>query len=213
MLFFICFNNETSEVFKTNNTEKYIYIDPGHGGIDGGAISRDGIYEKTINLSISYYLKQYLENSGFNVKMTRYSDYDLANYNSKNRKMDDLNKRINLINNDNNLLFISIHCNIYKSSKIKGAQTFYKNTQNNKLLANIIQNKLINILKNTNRQSKIIKNKYLLDNVQTVGCLVEVGFLSNEEELQLLKTKKYQQEIACCIYIGILEYLNQKNYF
>jgi N-acetylmuramoyl-L-alanine amidase len=200
-------NKHTLDVIKEQENIKYIYIDPGHGGKDGGAISNTGIYEKDINLLISYRLKSYLENCGYNVKMTRYGDYDLASHGSKNRKNEDINKRIDLINNQDVILYISIHCNIYTSQIIKGAQTFYKDNEENKMLANIIQNKLKCILKNTTRDSKKITGKYLIDNSQTIGCLVEVGFLSNPEELALLTDKIYQDQLAYCIYLGIIEYL------
>ena len=49
--------------------------------------------------------------------------------------------------------------------------------------------------------------KYLIDNSKTTGCLVEVGFLSNQEELVLLTDKTYQDRVAYCIYLGIIEYL------
>ena len=72
--------------------KQYICIDPGHGGIDGGGMSYSEIYEKDINLKISYYLKNYLENSGYNIILTRYGDYDLASNNTKNRKSEDIKK-------------------------------------------------------------------------------------------------------------------------
>jgi len=187
----------------------YIYIDPGHGGKDGGAVSNNSIYEKNINLLISYRLKSYLENSGYNVKMTRYGDYDLASYNSKNRKTEDIKKRVDLINEDNIILFISIHCNIYNSSKIYGAQTFYNNKNlESKKLSEKIQSKIKSILNNTKRDAKSITNKYLLDNTLTTGCLVEVGFLSNPNELSLLVENDYQDLVAYSIYLGIIDYLS-----
>lgn len=198
----------TQKVF--NEMDKlYICIDPGHGGVDGGGMSHTGVYEKDINLKISYYLKSYLENSGYNVILTRYKDYDLASSNSKNRKAEDIKNRVDLINQENILLFISVHCNIYSDSRVYGAQTFYNNKNiNNKELAESIQNMFINILKNTNRKSKSINDKYLIDNSLNTGCLVEVGFLSNNEELCLLTTDEYQDLIAYCIYLGIINFVS-----
>ena len=197
-----------------NKNKEFIIIDPGHGGIDGGCMSDTGVYEKEINLKVSFLLKTYLENSGYNVILTRDDDYDLASKNSKNRKSEDINKRLKIINNDNTLLFVSIHCNIYSDSSIRGAQTFYNSSfESNKNLAIIIQEKFNVILKNTNRKSKSINNKYLIDNSKKTGCLIEIGFLSNKEEFNLLNTNSYQDDIAYCIYIGIIEYLSINNNF
>ena len=77
--------NKTEKVFVEMN-KQYICIDTGHGGIDGGGMSYSEIYEKDINLKISYYLKNYLENSEYNIILTRNYDYDLASNNTKNRK-------------------------------------------------------------------------------------------------------------------------------
>ena len=97
---------------------------------------------------------------------------------------------------------------MYLDSSIKGAQTFYnsKNEENEKL-AYSIQSKIKTILKNTNREIKSITGKYLVDNAQTTGALVELGFLSNNNEFTLLNTNSYQEKIAYCIYIGIIDYL------
>lgn len=191
---------------------EYIYLDPGHGGIDGGGVSKTGVHEKEINLNICFYLKDYLQNSGYRVKMTRTGDYDLASKNSKNRKHDDILKRVNLINNNNTVLFISVHCNIYSDSNIHGAQTFYKsNNIESKKLSESIQEKITNILKNTDRKAKSITDKYIIENTNKTGSLVEVGFLSNDKELELLTSKTYQDLIAYCIYIGIIDYLGTTN--
>ena len=189
-----------------------IYLDPGHGGIDCGGISKNEIYEKDINLKICEFLKIYLNNSGYKVKLTRYGDYDLASKESRNRKHEDITKRIDLIDNSNCLLFISIHCNIYTNNTIKGAQTFF-NDKNifNKNLSESIQEKMIAILKNTKRVAKSIKGKYLIDNIKSVGSLVEVGFLSNDEEASLLANPVYQDTVAYSIYLGIIDYLAPNN--
>lgn len=197
-----------------DNEKKFIVIDPGHGGIDGGGMSASGVYEKEINLSISYYLKTYLENCGYNVVLTRSGDYDLASKGSNNRKKEDISKRVDIINNENTILFISIHCNIYSDESIRGAQTFYNSTyEENKILSNKIQNRLCNILKNTNRKEKSITDKYLIDKSIKTGCLIEVGFLSNKEEFNLLVNPAYQDKIAYSIYIGIMEFLGINNNF
>ena len=204
--------NKTEKVFVEMN-KQYICIDPGHGGIDGGGMSYSEIYEKDINLKISYYLKNYLENSGYNIILTRYGDYDLASNNTKNRKSEDIKKRVEIINQENILLYISIHCNIYSDNKVHGAQTFYNNKkEENKRLAESIQLMLTNILKNTTRKSKRITNKFLIDNAKNIGCLVETGFLSNSDELNLLSSDDYQELVAYSIYLGIINFLSYNNF-
>lgn len=188
--------------------EEYIVIDPGHGYLDGGGMSSSGVYEKDINLKISYYLKSYLENVGYKVLLTRYGDYDLASKDAKSRKKEDIEERVRFINREKTILYVSIHCNIYKSNKIFGAQTFYNpNNPNSKELATTVQEKLKEILKNTKRNASPIKDKYLVDNVNKTGCLVEVGFLSNVDEVKLLTNHIYLDKVAYAIYVGIITYL------
>ena len=88
---------------------KVIYLDPGHGGTDPGAIYKD-IYEKDITLSICKKLKELLENDGAIVYMTRYDDYDLSD-STYNRKYRDLNNKVKVINESMSDLYISIHLN------------------------------------------------------------------------------------------------------
>ncbi len=208
LVFVFCIISTAEIIKEVNQENKSIYLDPGHGGKDCGAISKDDFYEKELNLNICFYLKTYLENADFKVYLTRDGDYDLASPNAKIRKTEDITKRVNLINNSNCLLYISVHANIYSSGSIKGAQTFYKaNDEKCKLLAENVQEQLISILKNTNRKALAIKGKYLIDNTVKPGSLVEVGFLSNDEELSLLKTESYQKQIAYAIFQGIINYL------
>ena len=189
--------NDSVSVNKTFS----IYIDPGHGGFDGGAIGIDGTIEKDINLNISKFLKDYLEDLGFCVYLTRDKDIALAK-----TKRDDILKRVDLINNPTVDMFISIHLNAFPNKALYGAQVFYKDNLENKLLSECIQ-KTLSIVTNTKRVSKAINDKYLIDHTNKLGCLVEAGFLSNDQELALLKDLSYQKKIAYCIYVGILDYL------
>lgn len=101
-----------------------IYLDPGHGGSDGGAVGADGTTEKDIVLNVCLCLKTYLENAGFQVKMTRAGDYDLAPGSSKNRKRDDIHRRCRMINASDCLLYLSVHANKFSDKRIRGAQVF-----------------------------------------------------------------------------------------
>ena len=63
---------------------------------------------------------------------------------------------------------------------------------------------------NNKRTAKSITDKYLIDHVQKIGCLVEIGFLTNIKELNNLINPTYQQQLALMIYLGILNYLESE---
>lgn len=204
-LFFIC-TTAFSKVSKDVINSKAIYLDAGHGGMDGGT-SYNGILEKDVDLDFVFTLKEVLENNGYIVYLTREGDYDLASANSKNRKREDIQKRVDLINSSNCFLYLSIHANSYSNNKISGAQVFYNsNNIDNKNLATYIQKSIRSELKNTKREAMPIKDKYLVDNINKVGCLIEIGFLSNPNEASLLTSKSYQLALSGAILLGILEY-------
>lgn len=183
---------------------KVVVIDPGHGGWDGGANSGSAI-EKEIAMKVSRKLSDYLEQSGNIVVMTRDGDYDLASEGAKNRKREDLYKRLGIINDKKVDMFISIHLNSITSDKWRGAQVFYqKGDEESKALAKEIQNSLKEVLKNTERDYRANNEIYLLKNAENNGVLVEIGFLSNDEERQLLQNEQYQEKVAFALYQGIL---------
>lgn len=185
--------------------EIVVVIDAGHGGRDGGAVSANGYLEKDIALSISNYLKLYLEDVGVNVIMTRTDDELLGS-----SKRDDLVNRTNIINSSNCDLFLSIHLNAIPDSRWRGSQVFYTfNNDENKLLAEIIQEQLKLNLNNTHRVAKPISNIYVMRESNPVGVLVETGFLSNYDEAELLNSEDYQMKIAFAIYSGVIEYLDE----
>lgn len=186
---------------------KVIYIDPGHGGTDPGAIYKD-IHESDINLSISKKLYDILIKQGAIVYMTRDGDYDLSVTNAVNRKRSDLSRRANAINSSMCDLYISIHLNAEESSTWYGAQVFYDDINpENKKIAEIMQEEFTKTL-NTKREYKEIDDMYLHKRVERPGILAEVGFLTNPNERYLLMQDSYQQKIALTIYNGIEKYFN-----
>lgn len=189
---------------------RIIVIDPGHGGPDGGANQGD-ILEKDIALKVAKNLRDYLQQHGAVVIMTREKDTDLAPKKLKGlakRKRVDLAERVEIINDSDADLYISIHLNSLPDGQWRGAQTFYnKKEEESKLLADSIQHQLISTLKNTDRKARSMKDVYLVERSKTVGALVEIGFLSNDEERQLLQNGKYQEKVAFGIYGGITKYL------
>ncbi|MFB6366583.1 N-acetylmuramoyl-L-alanine amidase CwlD [Paenibacillus elgii] len=190
---------------------KIIALDAGHGGPDGGARSKDGLEEKDVNLAIALHLRDYLQQSGALVVMTREDDRDLASPETKGyskRKTEDLLKRAEFVTKQKSNLFISIHLNSIPSPRWSGAQTFfYPNHADNSTLAALIQEEIKRNLKNTDRVAKQAdKEIYLLKAMTIPSALVEVGFLSNPGEAQLLRDPSYQKKIATSIYQGILRY-------
>lgn len=192
---------------------KIIYIDPGHGGPDGGAVGGD-ILEKDVALQVSLRLRDYLQEQGALVLLTREDDSDLASESTSGysrRKVEDLKNRVEIINDSEADLFLSIHLNAIPSSKWSGAQTFYfPASDENEAVAKFIQDELRRNLENTTRSAKAISNLYILKNVKKPGALVEVGFLSNYTERELLGTDSYQEKLAASIYNGILRYFSNE---
>ena len=202
----LCFNY----TYASNNSlpllGKIIYIDPGHGGLDPGALYKT-INEKDINLEISKKIEESLTRQGAIVYMTRYGDYDLSANNTINRKRSDLSRRSNIINRSNCDLYLSIHLNAETSSTWRGGQMFYDdiNTKN-KQIAEIFQ-KLFKEKLNSNREYKKVNDLYLQKRVKVPGILIEVGFLSNPNDRYLLKQDSYQSKVADVITEGVIEYL------
>ncbi|WP_110926038.1 N-acetylmuramoyl-L-alanine amidase CwlD [Bacillus massiliglaciei] len=192
---------------------KIIVIDPGHGGMDGGANVQD-IMEKDISLAVSLKIRDYLQEQGALVILTRETDRDLADGDEgsvRQRKQEDLRKRAEIINDSEADLFLSIHLNAFPSSSSKGAQTFYtKRFEENEQLSKFIQAEIIRNLENTSREAKQIQNIYLMEHAKKPGALVEIGFLSNAAERERLKSEKYQDSIAASVYKGVLRYLTEE---
>ena len=215
VLFIISNNNKTIPTSSTPISNSVIIIDAGHGYPDEGASSLDGTTEASINLSIALKLQELLEASGCATVLTR-SDkngiYDADKISIKQKKISDLKNRVDLINESNSNLLVSIHLNKFEDSKYSGWQSFYrKDNKISKALAIFIQNNLnLAIQKENKREALSIENKYILDKTSIPSVIVECGFLSNEEEVSLLKTEEYQEKIAWGVYTGIMDYMNNK---
>lgn len=191
---------------------KTIVIDAGHGGVDGGAVSKQGQVEKDLNLAIALQLRDYLQQSGALVIMTREGDYDLASEGQRSyskRKTEDLKKRVSLIEEQKPFAVISVHMNSIPSSKWSGAQTFYhpNNKAEGRSLAILIQEELRTNLQNTTREAGEVTDVYVLKALENVPvALVEVGFLSNPGEAARLADAEYQRKVAASIYKGVLRF-------
>lgn len=191
-----------------------IAIDAGHGGADGGAVSKDGVIEKDLNLAIALRLRDYMQQAGAIVVMTREGDYDLASGDANaysKRKTEDLKRRAAILNKSGASVVISIHMNSIPQQRWSGAQTFYhpSNHPDNQMLAAFIQNELKRNLENTTRVAAVVGDVYLMKTIKDVpAALVEVGFLSNPGEAARLADTAYQQMAAASIYQGVLRYMS-----
>ena len=136
-LYFTIQKQNTVETMLPVNS-KVIILDAGHGGWDPGKTGTQGDNEKNINLQIAQKLKQYLEQGGAVVYMTRNSDEALGE-----KKGEDMKERKRIANESEGDIFISIHQNAFPKGSAKGAQVFYhKQSQEGKKLAEEIQKSL-----------------------------------------------------------------------
>lgn len=198
-----------------------ILIDPGHGGMDGGASSDSGTAEKNINLSIAFYIRELAEADGWKVVMTREEDIGLGDIKSKtirSQKTADLIARREIIKDVNPTAAVSIHLNSFKQDRsVRGAQTFYPGSgeqaiiDESKIMAEAIQEQLIaGIGDGTDRAALAKRDALIFKNPTVPMVIVECGFLSNPEESKLLEQEEYQRKLAKCIYEGIMIYTGRE---
>ncbi len=190
---------------------RLVLIDPGHGGPDPGAISSAGIREKDVVLNVGLALRAYLQDAGCTVIMTREADADLSDMPDASlaeRKRADLHRRSEIIEASGADVVISLHANAITSSRWRGAQVFYRpdRAQGNEQLARCIQRELVHITGETDRDINISRGQYILEQTHLPAVNVEVGFLSNPRDAELLADRHYQRKVAWAITIGILRY-------
>lgn len=196
-----------------------IVVDPGHGGMDGGASIGD-VVEKDITLALGKALEKELKRLGAEVVMTRSNEEDaVAEHNPqatfptiRARKRADLQLREEMIANTEADLFISVHVNSIPDARWRGAQVFYHKEGHvgGAAVAKAIQGAIREHIGNTEREALAIKQVYLLKKSTVPAVLVETGFLSNPDELKLLTSKDYQEQMAEAIADGIEEYVDSQ---
>jgi N-acetylmuramoyl-L-alanine amidase len=211
-------NQSPSHSLPTNLDTKYpiIIIDAGHGGEDGGAIGKDNILEKDINLQIAKMLDEMLRSAGYRTIMTRNDDrmlYDRnVDYKGRKKRLD-LEARLNIAESQENAIFISIHMNAFPDSQYHGLQVYYSaNHPSSVILAEQIQaDSKSQLLPDNERKTKPSNGtSYLLDNIDHPSVLIECGFLSNEKECKKLSTTEYQLQLATVFFCSISDFC--KNY-
>lgn len=180
------------------NSKKLVVIDPGHGGSDPGA-NINGILEKDICLDVSLRLASLLRHEGISTYVTRKKDTAI--------KPKD---RILLANAKNAALFLSVHCNWFWDTSKKGVTTLYypDNTLNNGGLsesgyASILQNEMLRTLGANDMGICERSDLAVLRHAVMPSIIVELGFLSNEQDVKLLASEDYRQDAANALADGI----------
>lgn len=194
------------------NMERCVVIDAGHGGDDPGKIGINDALEKEINLQIAFRVKEYLEQNDIRVIMTRETDEGLYDRNVSNKKVQDMKRRLEIIDKASPEVTVSIHQNSYPEESIHGAQVFYYNgsVEGQKLAQKIQEQFVKKVDADNKRQIKANDTYYLLKKTATPIVIVECGFLSNYQEAENLCEEEYQEKVAWAICMGIMQYLNNK---
>ena len=190
-------------------TNKIIIVDPGHGGFDPGKPGVAGLDEKDLNLKISLLVRNYLENAGAIVIMTRTTDDDVDGMDGVKHKSKDMVQRKKL--SEGGDILVSIHQNSFTQPSVHGAQTFYNSkSEEGEALAKSIQRSIKEVADLDNRrEAKSNTNYYVLKATDLPAVIVECGFLTNPEEEKKLNSESYQNQMALGIYLGILRYYEQ----
>ncbi len=187
-----------------------IVIDPGHGGTKpvgnsspNNATGPAGTKEKTLTLDLSVRIGDALNGSGHTVLLTRNSDVNLG-----------LADRATFAANNNADAFLSVHFNGDDNPLVQGSETWVHSTStaDSRLLAASVQQRLVNATGYNNRG---VKSKGLgvlsleHQNPNTACCLVEISFLTNEDDEQRLMDANYKNDLAAALAQALLDYVNQ----
>ena len=188
-------------------TDHVLIIDPGHGGMDGGAVSHDGVQESAINLAVSERMLSLCRLFGFRAEMTRSSealDYPAEETSVHAKKLWDLRRRADLVNQCSGAILLSIHQNFFPDARPSGTQVFYGGADGSREWGILLHDTLIRCLCPGNRRvaAPVSDQNYLMNSIRCPALLVECGFLSNPNEAAMLADDAYQTALAAVI-IGV----------
>lgn len=198
-LFDIVSPNEASVNNLGDEKKPVIVIDPGHGGMDGGAVGIGGITEKDLNLDLAKKLGEKLTAEGFSVILTRTTDALLTYDGASSAKNGDLRARLKLAEESGDCLFISIHMNKFSDSSVKGVTLYHSpnNPEGLKLAEAIMAGVKESLQPENKRPIKAADSSlYILHRITKPAVLVECGFLSNSYEAALLADDGYRDRLA-----------------
>ncbi|NLC14891.1 MAG: hypothetical protein GX784_00980, partial [Firmicutes bacterium] len=185
---------------------RVIVIDPGHGGPEPGAISYWGDKEKHFTLGIATKTRRYLEDQGAVVVMTRYGDYSPGS--DWSPRPDELLARVSIANSRGADLFLSIHINAYpKDPGVSGVMGFYRagSWESQRLARTLASN--VSASAGLRYIDTQVGPYYVLNNTYMPAALMEIGFVTNWNDVNLLRQDWFQDAVAKGLARGVREFL------
>ena len=199
-------NNARKDEDAIGVDDRVIVIDAGHGGSDSGAVGHYGVKEKDVTLYVALRVEELLKASGAKVIMTRRTDIDVASPTASNPQ--ELQARVNKCP-PNTDIFISIHCNAFSNPNSKGMETYYyRGSPQSRRLAVLLNEELARSGGRLNRGVRTA-NFYVLHHNPHPASLIELAFITNYEEENLLANDDYQDTLAKAIVRAIDRYFNE----
>ncbi len=186
---------------------KTIFIDPGHGGSDPGAIGLGKTYEKDITLSISLKLRDALVKKGAKVVLSRTTDRDVHSRGASDK--DELQARVDGGAKAGADVFVSIHNNANSKREIGGLSTYYyAKTKYDQILASALQKSMVS---SCGLDDKGVRQAdfYVTKRSKMPAVLLEVAFISNPKEEKLLKSNWFQNKMVASVVSGLEQYFQQ----
>ncbi len=210
LLVYVAFNERSGRALSWSVAGKTVVIDPGHGGVDPGAVGKNKVLEKDINLAVAKRLKEYIQQGGGKVVMLREEDIDLSSPQTEGllaKKREDLAKRLSITEEAKADVYISIHTNSFPGQALTGAQTFYHSkSDSGQALGKAVQAELVAEFPDNKRVAKANQDFFVLKKNTVPAITVEVGFISNPVEESKLQDPNYQTKLAWAVYRGISRY-------
>ena len=187
---------------------KIICIDPGHGGADSGAIGPTGVMEKSVTLRVALKLQEMLEAEGAEVIMTRTTDKPVSYKGDKASAIEELQARCDVANRAKATIFISIHADSFTNPNARGSTGYYYSKTEGtsaKRLADAVRRGICEQLKTPSRGTQPC-NFYVVRHTDMAATLIELAFISNKDEEQLLDSEEGIEKAAQGIFDGIEDY-------
>ena len=203
----LVFHGKKEDAFSQGENITTLVIDPGHGGIDSGAVGADGTRESDLNLAIALRTRALAELYGLENVLIRQDDTTKCDTDSYSEHRD-LECRTAMVNDAKNPIYISIHQNNYPTGQPSGAQVIYSTGQGSRELGQITHQNLMEALYPDSRRlaEPSTKKLYILSHVDCPAILVECGFMSNTIDLENLKRAGFQTSIAAILVGSYLQY-------